>query len=272
MAPRMRTLLRRIFRKTIAVDTPETGFGRRRVTIGADRQLIYAIGDVHGCLGALRELEDRIRADIAGTDADHPLIVYLGDYVDRGPDSRGVMEHLSRRHPDGIERIALCGNHDDAFLQFLRAPADNIAWLDFGGDATLRSYGLGHLAHLRRPAELRDLGGMLREAIPADHIRLLEELPVLAVQGQRLFVHAGIRPGVAIDAQADADLLWIREPFLDEGPGQPLTVIHGHTAGVEPVFADGRICIDTGCYATGRLTALRLTGDGTAILSVTHRG
>lgn len=268
----MRTLLRRLFRQPAATDATGPGFGRRRVTIGPDRKLVYAIGDVHGCLGALRALEDGIRADIAKSNAERPLLVYLGDYVDRGPDSRGVLDHVSRQHSDGIERIALCGNHDDAFFQFLRAPADNIAWLDFGGDATLRSYGLGHLAHLRRPAELRNLGDTLRQAIPAGHLRFLEDLPVLAVQGNRLFVHAGIRPGVAIDAQADADLLWIREPFLDEGPGLPFSVIHGHTAGVEPVFAAGRICIDTGCYATGRLTALRLTEQDAAILSVTHRG
>lgn len=261
----MRSLLRRIFRQP-EIPTDDAS-RRRRLEIEAARPLIYAIGDVHGCHDALLALEARILADARQTGRSRPLIVYLGDYVDRGPDSMAVLSHLSRsNHPDGIDRIALCGNHDDAFLRFIRNPVENAAWLDFGGDATLRSYGIGHLAHVRRPDELRALGTALAEAVPQDHVAFLEDLPILARWANRLFVHAGIRPGVAIEEQTEEDLLWIREPFLSEGPGQPITVIHGHTAGIEPVFGSGRICIDTACYATGRLTALKLTPDGAGLL------
>lgn len=261
----MRSLLRRIFRQPEI--TAQPGPSRRRVEIDADRPAIYAIGDVHGCYGALQALEAGIRADIVESGARRPLIIYLGDYIDRGPDSMAVVAHLARRdHGDGIDRLALCGNHDDTFLQFIRNPVENIAWLDFGGDATLRSYGLGQRAHLRRPDELRATGLALEEAVPKEHIAFLEGLPVLARHGNRLFVHAGIRPGVDLDAQTEEDLLWIREPFLTEGPGLPVTVIHGHTAGVEPVYGKNRICIDTGCYATGRLTALKVTPEGAKLI------
>lgn len=262
----MRALLRRIFRR-FDPDAFEAAAGRARLSIATGRGAVYAIGDVHGCLSALLVLETKIRADIQQAKIDDPLIIYLGDYVDRGPDSKGVLDHVSRhQHPDGIERIALCGNHEDAFLRFLQNPADNIAWLDFGGDATLRSYGLQAFTHLRRPRDMQELGAVLKEAIPGSHVRFLENLPILATQGNRVFVHAGIRPGIALDDQDDGDLLWIREPFLEEGPGLPVTVIHGHTAGTEPVFGNGRICIDTGCYATGRLTALKLSEDGESVL------
>lgn len=126
---------------------------RQRLTLAADRPLIYAIGDVHGCLDALLALEDRIRADAASRMAERPLLLYLGDYVDRGPASRAVIEHLAKpEHGDGIERIALCGNHDDTFLKFIFNPHQHLRWLDYGGDATLRSYGLD-LADYTDPSE-----------------------------------------------------------------------------------------------------------------------
>jgi len=261
----MFAFLRKILRQT----APDNVAQQRRTRLALDpaRAPVYAIGDIHGCHAALVALEDRIRQDIARTGAGRPLIVYLGDYIDRGPDSRRVLEHLSGGNPaDGIERIALCGNHDDTFLRFLRDPAGNAAWLDFGGDATLRSYGLGDLAHLRRPKELARAADAIRAAVPREHVAFLEGLPAMLVQGGRVFVHAGIRPGLPLDAQSDADLLWIREPFLAEGPRLPITVIHGHTPGEEPVFGPGRIGIDTGCFATGRLTALKLTEAGAILL------
>ena len=119
---------------------------------------------------------------------------------------------------------------------------------------------------LRRAGGLPALGADLRARMPAHHLAFLRNLPVAARSGDRLFVHAGIVPGVPLRQQEDYDMMWIREPFLSEGPGLPVTVVHGHTAGREPVFATGRICIDTTCYATGRLTALKVTPDGTTVL------
>lgn len=240
---------------------------RRRVEIDRRRSTIYAIGDIHGCFDALLALEARILADVRQNGVRDPLLIYLGDYIDRGPDSKAVLNHITPQdHGDGIERIALCGNHDDTFLRFIHDPANNAAWMNVGGDATLRSYGLDQLAHLRRPEELADIGPMLRAAIPDEHVTLLENLPVMATVGTCLFVHAGVRPGIAIEDQTDRDLMWIREPFLSEGPRLPINVIHGHTAGEEAVFGPRRICIDTGCYKTGRLTALKATPDGARLL------
>ena len=245
---------------------PQSPPRRQRLHIPADRPLIYAIGDVHGCLDALLALEERIEADAAPQAALQPLILYLGDYVDRGPASAGVIEHLATSHTDGIERIALCGNHDDTFLNFLFEPERNRRWLDYGGDATLRSYGLELADYLDCGDGLQALAEDLRARVPAHHVAFLQALPIALLNGNRLFVHAGIQPGVPLPAQDDYDMMWIREPFLSEGPGLPVTVVHGHTAGREPVFAAGRICIDTTCYATGRLTALKVTPDGATVL------
>lgn len=233
---------------------------RQRLTLSAERPLIYAIGDVHGCLDALLALEEQIRRDAAGRMSEQPLILYLGDYVDRGPASAAVIEHLATPdHRDGIARIALCGNHDDTFLKFIFNPHQHLRWLDYGGDATLRSYGLDLADYPDRDAAMYSLGEDLRRAVPQHHVDFLQNLPIALASGDRLFVHAGIMPGIPLAHQEDHDLIWIREPFLSEGPGLPLTVIHGHTAGREPVFGKDRICIDTTCYATGRLTALRVT-------------
>lgn len=249
--------------ETRAHDAPP----RRRIAIDRRRSTIYAIGDIHGCFDALLALEAKILADARQSGVRDPLLIYLGDYIDRGPDSKAVLSHIARQdQDDGIERIALCGNHDDTFLRFIRDPANNAAWMNVGGDATLRSYGLGELAHLRHPEDLAAIGPMLYAAIPNEHITLLENLPVMATIGTCVFVHAGIRPGIAIEDQTDRDLLWIREPFLSEGPRLPINVIHGHTAGAEAVFGPRRICIDTGCYKTGRLTALKATPGGARLL------
>jgi serine/threonine protein phosphatase 1 len=240
---------------------------RQRLTLAADRPLIYAIGDVHGCHDALLALEERIRKDAAPHMAERPLLLYLGDYVDRGPASRAVIEHLAKPdHGDGIERIALCGNHDDTFLKFIFNPHQHLRWLDYGGDATLRSYGLDLTDYPDRDGAMHALGAALRRAVPQHHINFLQNMPIVVSSGDRLFVHAGIVPGVPLARQEDHDLIWIREPFLSEGPDLPLTVIHGHTAGREPVFGKGRICIDTTCYATGRLTALRVTLAGADLI------
>lgn len=241
---------------------------RQRLTLPADQPLIYAIGDVHGCLDALLALEEKIRADRTEKHPGvAPVILYLGDYVDRGPASAEVIEHLATtHHADGIRRIMLCGNHDDAFLKFLFDPAGNLRWLDYGGDTTLRSYGLELGNYPNTPDGMQALGRDFRARVPAHHVDFLRNLPIALLSGRRLFVHGGIRPGVPLPQQEDEDMMWIREPFLSEGPGLPITVIHGHTAGPEPVFGKDRICIDTTCYASGRLTALKVTPDGTTLL------
>lgn len=242
---------------------PLTGKKRARAHLKLEGRLpsIYAIGDVHGCFRELMEAEERIREDARRTDGD-ALIVYLGDYVDRGPDSASVLRYLAGRHDDGLARVALCGNHDDTFLKFLRDPSGWLHWLgpNFGGLPTLASFGIDV-----EEALLQDDASLTR-AVPVNQIAFLAGLPIFLQAGRHLFVHAGVKPGIPLEQQDNEDMLWIREPFLTNGPELPLVVVHGHTPCGEPEFAAGRIGIDTGCFATGRLTVLKVDAAGARLL------
>lgn len=216
---------------------------------------LYAVGDVHGCLAELLEIERGIVADAAGI-AGKKWIVMLGDYVDRGPQSAQVIDHLLQPPPAGFERFCLVGNHEVMMLDFLDDPAEHAYWLDQGGLETLQSYGA-------RPGGRDPTGpGASPHGIPAAHEQFLRELPVSLRLPGWLFVHAGVRPGIAIESQSEEDLVWIREPFLSLPPPGGIRVVHGHTPGPEPVVTPYRICLDTHCFLTGRLTALRLTRKG----------
>ena len=244
---------------------PPTG-RRDRLVIDPEDTVVYAIGDVHGCLAELKAAERRIAADAARLPAARRIILCLGDLVDRGPQSADVLDHLTGAPPAGFERLSLCGNHDETFLAFLDDPQANPGWLEFGGEETLQSYGVDMLRLARRGNGLAGLGEALRDIVPEAHVKFLSRLPVAVRFGDVLFVHAGVRPGVPLDAQAEDDLMWIREPFVSQPHGLGVTVVHGHTPGKEPVFAPGRIGIDTGAYATGRLTVLRVFNGETAIV------
>lgn len=218
---------------------------------------IFAIGDIHGCYDLLIDAEKRILGMPAVTDKTR-LVVLLGDYVDRGPDSRRVLEHLLTPLPPPFVRICLCGNHDDAFVRFVTEPAFERPWLDFGGDATLRSYGIDSDYLMKISPNGTAIKQTARAEVPESHLRFLKDAPVCLSVGDRLFVHAGIRPGVPLAEQSDQDMMWIREPFLSEGPDGDFTVIHGHTAEPNVVFGTRRVGIDTGAYLTGRLTVLHI--------------
>lgn len=237
---------------------------RTRVTLPAPHAPIYAIGDVHGCLELLIKAEHLILADCAGrSDA---TIVMLGDYIDRGSHSAAVLAHLIAPAPGGLRRVCLAGNHEDGMLRFLDDPESNAEWLAFGGDATLRSYGIEPMRSANR-LSLEQTAAALRDVIPSSHMNFLTSLPVAAMTDGCVFVHAGIRPGIPLDEQTDQDLMWIREPFLSDGPQLPLVVVHGHTPAPEPSFGPGRIGIDTGAYMTGRLTVLKIEGGSYSLLT-----
>jgi len=224
---------------------------------------VYAIGDVHGCLDALLELEAKISRDAVAIDG-RKLIVMLGDYVDRGPKSAAVLYHLTASPPSGFDRVCLRGNHDDAFLAFLDGDPAGDWVVEHGGEATFISYGVD-VEGLRGRHPLREA---LRAAVPSSHIEFLKTLPVLLTMGTDIFVHAGIRPGRPMMEQSDEDLMWIRRSFLDLGPGLPLRVFHGHTPSREPHISSERVGLDTHCYRTGRLTAGRLVDGVVTTLSV----
>lgn len=236
---------------------------RRRIDLGdepADYP-IYAIGDVHGCLIELQRAEARIAADIRRTGR-VGLVVLLGDYVDRGPASAQVIEHLQTPSALGLRRLALCGNHDDIFAKFILDPARYVDWLSLGGDQTLRSYGVDpRQIDLTTRKSAKKAREIVSAAVPASHQRFLINLPICLKIGKVVFVHAGIKPRVAMLDQEDEDLMWIREPFLTEGPAQPLLVVHGHTPQAKPDPGPGRIGIDTCAYASGNLTVLKIDGD-----------
>ena len=255
------------------------GFGaKRRLARGhktsTDGRLIYAVGDVHGRLDLLEDLLGQIAEDAATIKPSGDMVlVFLGDYVDRGAYSRGVIDCLIRLSAvPGIELRALKGNHEQAMLEFLDEPEIGPGWVQQGGAATLVSYGVA-APQTRNVADLWDQASQaLAEALPPEHFRFLRGLELYAEYGDYIFVHAGLRPGVSIERQSERDLLWIRDEFLEATGPFPKVVVHGHSPEAEPFLGEHRLGLDTGAYATGILTAARLYGTERAILQATAHG
>lgn len=217
---------------------------------------VYAIGDVHGCLAQLRLLHTRILED-ASTIPGEKLIVCLGDYVDRGVNSAGVLDYLTGPQPEGIKRICLAGNHEVMMLDHFANPRTADNWLSFGGAETLTSYGIDPARYIAASPKVRR--SLLESHIPTQHIQFMESLPALLSLPGLVLVHAGIRPGVPLADQREDDLLWMRDaPEGDALPSDGPDVVHGHTPSPEPVQRGNSLCIDTGAFATGILTAVRL--------------
>jgi serine/threonine protein phosphatase 1 len=216
----------------------------------------YAVGDVHGRLDLLDELLRRIESDNAARPPARVTIVFLGDLIDRGPDSAQVVERLRRYRPTFAKTVFLMGNHEEVLLRILSGETSLLAdWLRFGGADCARSYGMD-------PKEMETDGAtavkLLRQAIPNEHARFLESFVDTASFGKYLFVHAGIRPGVPLSHQQPQDLRWIRLPFLDDETDHGCVVVHGHTITETVDERENRIGVDTGAYRTGVLTALGL--------------
>lgn len=226
-----------------------------------DGAVVWAVGDIHGRLDLLQPLVEAIIADLHASVATRKMVVFLGDYIDRGPDSRGVLRLLAGLSTvQGLEWRFLKGNHEQAMLGFLGDPAAGPKWCEYGGDNALRSYGLRvpDLAH-RTEAWAR-VAADLRHKLTTPEMEFLENLELSLTIGDYFFSHAGARPGVALDRQSPEDLLWIRQPFLNSPTAFERVVVHGHTP-TPRVHADRRrIGIDSKAYDTGILTALRLKG------------
>jgi serine/threonine protein phosphatase 1 len=220
---------------------------------------IYAIGDMHGRLDLLERLRTVIVEDAKWHPVERKVVVYLGDYVDRGPDSRGVVDLLARDRLPGFESVFLKGNHEDSMLQFLVDPGVAPAWMNYGGDATLYSYGV-------RPPDPRKIDELLAaqkafiEALPPEHLEFLRALKLVHIEGDYAFVHAGFREGVPIESQTPEDMMWIRNEFLWSDADFGKIAVHGHTITDHPQIRGNRIGIDTGAFATGTLTCLVLEG------------
>jgi serine/threonine protein phosphatase 1 len=225
----------------------------------------YVIGDIHGRSDLLDRIVREIEGDLAHHPADESVTVTLGDYVDRGPDSRGVLDRLAH-NPFPTPYIALKGNHEQLLESFLRAPETIWHWQQLGGVATLCSYGVPVELPLAKES-FAAMSAALRSALPEEHINFLASLR-LSLELDRYFLcHAGVRPGVALDRQSAEDLLWIRDEFLVSKMDFGKIVIHGHTPAREPEVLPNRINIDTCAFATGRLTCLVLDDDNRRFLS-----
>jgi diadenosine tetraphosphatase ApaH/serine/threonine PP2A family protein phosphatase len=221
-----------------------------------DGMRIYAVGDVHGRADLLEPLLVRIDADLAAHPISQQVQVFLGDYIDRGPNSREVLDLLIKRRRQR-EMICLMGNHETFAAEFIGNPSVWQAWKAGGGVSTLLSYGVA--ASL--DSDPQQLSIAFGQALPADHSRFLANLPLSYTCGDFFFCHAGVRPKIPLQQQRPSDLLWIRDDFILHEEHFGKVIVHGHTPTTEPDIRPNRINIDTGAYATGRLTCLVLEGD-----------
>lgn len=232
---------------------------------------VYAIGDIHGRADLLNRLLDDIARDAAEAPKPRRLVIIsMGDLIDRGPESKGVIERLLAGAPAdgplaGAQVICLRGNHEDYLLQFLADFSMAPSWLRNGGLEAIRSY-VGPLPD-GTAADYPAMQRLLYRAMPPSHLRFLSRMPMKHMEGDYLFVHAGIRPGVPLERQDVYDLMWIREPFLSHAEPLPKMVVHGHSQVARPEIHPHRIAIDTGAYRTDRLTCLVLEGPERRFLS-----
>ena len=220
---------------------------------------IYAIGDIHGRADLLADLLNRIEAHMAANPDHRPIAVFLGDYIDRGPASRKVIERLVA-YDCAYQRVFLKGNHETYLADFIKNPPFLQNWQRLGGLETLMSYGITPTINANPAAQAR-LAADFGRALPDSHRQFLNHLQISFACGDFFFVHAGVRPGIPLEKQRDEDLLTIRQEFLLCEDYFGKVIVHGHTPALHPDIRQNRINIDTGAYATGRLTCLILEAD-----------
>lgn len=233
-------------------------FYRSKGPSGPRGRRIYAIGDVHGCLELLESLIAGIESEIANAGRTQTNILFLGDLIDRGPSSAQVIERVRTYPTDMASAHFIMGNHEEVMLQVLDGDTELLtSWLRFGGAETLRSYGV-------EPTDLPLAGeeavAVIRRAVPSEHVEFVRSFSDSVSFGDYVFVHAGIRPGVELCDQSEADLRWIRDPFLSDSTERGFIVVHGHTITNSVEVTSNRIGIDTGAFCTGKLTALAIEG------------
>ena len=246
---------------------PRMGLPKER-GFAPEETRIYAIGDIHGRADLLRELHGKILADAEGQRLYRKIVIYLGDFIDRGEHTQEVVDILIGEPlaDAGFESKCLLGNHERSMLDFLQDTAAGPNWVMYGGEATLLSYGVGYLRGNGMDDQWALIQSRLRDGIPPGHLAFFESLEPRHIEGGYLFVHAGIRPGVPLEKQDLKDMLWIRDDFLKSKSDHGFCVVHGHTVSTEPEFQTNRIGIDTGAYSSGKLTCLVLEGRARRII------
>lgn len=238
---------------------------REDAPIPNDNTRLYAIGDIHGRLDLLERAIAAIARDV-DEHGSNALTVTLGDYIDRGPASCDVIGRLAE-NPFPTPYVALKGNHEAMLEMFLTDPAMGTQWRTQGGEETLQSYGVA-VRRLMMGVSNKAAAEQLRAALPARHIQFLRSLKTSHRHGRYFLCHAGVRPGVPLEAQSDDDLLWIRDTFLSSTQDFGRIVVHGHTPRTAPEVLPNRINIDTGAFASGRLTCVVLEESGHRFLDL----
>lgn len=229
---------------------------------------VYAIGDVHGRSDLLIQLLEKIIDDnISQPVVERQVMVLLGDYIDRGPDSREVLDILTGELPEGYEYFFLKGNHEAMMLEAMENRHALPTWFHNGGQKTLLSYGIDPEKYLVKPGAGLRLGEMLSEIMPAAHKRFFNNLRLSVSIGDYFFVHAGINPVASLKNQKERDMLWIRQRFLKHKGRFEKVIVHGHSISNSPALKSNRIGIDTGAWKSGKLTALRLHNNSYAFIS-----
>jgi serine/threonine protein phosphatase 1 len=229
---------------------------------------VYAIGDVHGRADLLRRLLADIQKDaLGGNYVGRPILVFLGDYIDRGFQSREVIDILLSDLVSPFDTYFLKGNHEAAMLQFMSEPGMGPRWVEHGGAETLVSYGVRPPRSRTATDDWAMASQELKRLIPREHLEFLMNLQINVRLGDYLFVHAGVRPGVELDDQSEYDMLWIREEFLKDTRPLGMVVVHGHTPAERPHRDSRRVGIDTGAYLSGQLTAARFEHEAVEFLS-----
>jgi serine/threonine protein phosphatase 1 len=230
---------------------------------------VYAVGDIHGRLDLLEDLLRRIDEDAdRHSDDTERTLIFLGDYIDRGPASRDVVERLLNTPLPGFGTVRLMGNHEDALLTFLDRASDGLDWLTFGGLETLLSYGVPLRTIPSTSQQVTELRQALVTALPQSHVDFFRSCIFRQSVGDYVFVHAGVRPGIPLERQTPSDLMWIRQDFLKSRTPLPgRVVVHGHTIVDLPQELPHRINLDTGAFVSGRLTCVALRGQERRFLS-----
>lgn len=228
---------------------------------------VYAIGDIHGRADLLFKLMDLIHEDVENSEESRIVLIFLGDYVDRGFQSKEVIDYLLSDAMDQYETYFLKGNHEAAFETFLSDSAFGPQWARFGGAETLMSYGIQPPRAKTQTNEWEAVCRQLNDVLPNQHRSFLSSLSLYATLGDYVFVHAGLRPGQALENQTEKDILWIREEFLKDEGVFDRVVVHGHTPISAPHHDFRRIGVDTGAYLTGKLSAACLVGNRVSFLS-----
>jgi serine/threonine protein phosphatase 1 len=237
---------------------------RRQPAVLPDGIRVYVVGDVHGRADLLADILSRIENDLARRLTDRVVRIFVGDYIDRGPSSKDVIERLIQLGASS-EIICLKGNHEACLLEFLHSPSTLRRWAHLGGVATLESYGVD-VEGIDIESTSDEIAKAFRAVMPESHFEFFERLKSSFTLGGFFFVHAGVRPGVALAEQREIDLLWIRDEFLLSKVYFGKMVVHGHTPVAQPQFKSNRIAIDTAAFLTGKLTCLVIERDAISLL------